>query len=51
MDHPASRERIDLLQDEVDSSPYKDVKDSPETIHEFNMIRQSSWAIWPIRIR
>ncbi len=39
MDHPASRERIDLLQDEVNASPYKDVKDSPEAMHEFNMIR------------
>ena len=39
MDHPASRERIDLLQDEVDSSPYKDVKDSPAAQHEFNMIQ------------
>jgi predicted Zn-dependent protease len=39
MDHPASRERIDLLQDEVDASPYKDAKDSPAAIHEFNMIR------------
>src|SRR5437016_8986029 len=27
-DHPASRERIDLLQRLVDASPYKDVKDS-----------------------
>ncbi|HEV2560867.1 MAG TPA: M48 family metalloprotease [Rhizomicrobium sp.] len=38
-DHPASRERIDLLQQLVDASPYKDVKDSPESVHEFHMIQ------------
>ncbi len=38
-DHPLSRERIDLLQQLVESSPYKDVKDSPETIHEFHLIQ------------
>jgi predicted Zn-dependent protease len=38
-DHPADRERIDLLQREVDASPYRDVPDSPESIHEFRMIQ------------
>ncbi|HWA29449.1 MAG TPA: M48 family metalloprotease [Rhizomicrobium sp.] len=38
-DHPADRERIDLLQQEVDASPYKDVPDSPEAIKEFHMIQ------------
>ncbi|MGH9808578.1 MAG: M48 family metalloprotease, partial [Terriglobia bacterium] len=38
-DHPADRERIDLLQREVDSSPYKNVPDSPEVTHEFHMIQ------------
>ncbi len=38
-DHPADRERIDLLQREVDASPYRDVPDSPESIHEFHMIQ------------
>ena len=38
-DHPADRERIDLLEREVDASPYKDVPDSPESIHEFRMIQ------------
>ncbi len=37
MDHPASRERIELLQRLVDASPYKDVKDSPEAMHAFHM--------------
>lgn len=39
MDHPASRERIDLLQRLVDASPYKDVKDSPEAVHAFRMVQ------------
>jgi predicted Zn-dependent protease len=39
MDHPASRERIDLLQRLVDASPYKDVKDSPEAVHAFLMVQ------------
>jgi predicted Zn-dependent protease len=38
-DHPADRERIDLLEREVDASPYRDVPDSPESIHEFRMIQ------------
>lgn len=39
MDHPASRDRIDLLQRLVDASPYKDVKDSPEAVHAFRMVQ------------
>ncbi len=39
MDHPATRERIDLLQRLVDASPYKDVKDSPEAVHAFRMVQ------------
>lgn len=38
-DHPASRERIDALEQLVESSPYKDVKDSPEVVHEFHLIQ------------
>jgi predicted Zn-dependent protease len=38
-DHPADRERIDLLTREVDASPYKDVPDSPAVIHEFHMVQ------------
>jgi len=38
-DHPADRQRIDELEREVDSSPYRDTKDSPETVHEFHMIQ------------
>ena len=38
-DHPADRERIDLLERAVNSSPYRDVQDSPESVHEFHMIQ------------
>ena len=38
-DHPLSRERIDLLQQLVDASPYKDMKDSPEAMHQFRLIQ------------
>ncbi len=38
-DHPADRERIDLLQRLADASPYRNTKDSPETVHEFQMIQ------------
>jgi predicted Zn-dependent protease len=39
MDHPLSRERIDDLQQLVDASPYKDVKDSPEAILKFQLVQ------------
>jgi predicted Zn-dependent protease len=39
LDHPLSRERIDLLQQLVDKSPYKDVKDSPEAILKFELVQ------------
>ncbi len=38
-DHPADRQRIDQLQNRVDASPWKNVKDSPAAIHEFHMIQ------------
>ncbi|HEY5048639.1 MAG TPA: M48 family metalloprotease [Rhizomicrobium sp.] len=38
-DHPADRERIDLMEREVEASPYRDVPDSPEAVHEFHMIQ------------
>lgn len=38
-DHPADRQRIDDLETRVEASPYKDVPDSPEAIHEFHMIQ------------
>ena len=38
-DHPADRERIAELEDRVNASPYKNVKDSPAAVHEFHMIQ------------
>jgi predicted Zn-dependent protease len=38
-DHPADRERVDLLQREAEASPYRDKPDSPEAVHEFRMIQ------------
>ena len=38
-DHPADRDRIDLMQREVEASPYRDVPDSPEAVHEFHMLQ------------
>ena len=39
LDHPLSRERIDMLQQLVDASPYKDIKDSPEAVHRFQLVQ------------
>lgn len=39
LDHPLSRERIDMLQQLVDKSPYKDVKDSPEAVLKFQLVQ------------
>jgi predicted Zn-dependent protease len=38
-DHPADRDRIDLMEREVNASPYRDVPDSPESVREFHMIQ------------
>ncbi len=38
-DHPASRDRVELLQREADDSPYRDVPDSPQAIHAFEMVK------------
>ncbi len=38
-DHPADRERVELLQNEADASPYRDVPDSPQSIHAFEMVK------------
>ena len=37
--HPAPTERINALQELVDASPYRDVKDSPENQYAFDMLR------------
>ena len=37
--HPVGRERIASLETAVEASPYKDVKDTPEAMHAFQMIQ------------
>jgi predicted Zn-dependent protease len=37
--HPVGQERVDDLQAGVDASPYKDVKDSPQVTHTFEMVQ------------
>lgn len=39
MSHPADRTRVALLQSEADASPYRDVPDSPQAIHAFEMVK------------
>ena len=38
-DHPADRDRVALLQEEADASPYRDVPDSPASIHAYEMVK------------
>jgi predicted Zn-dependent protease len=38
-DHPADRERVANLQEIAEASPYRDVPDSPQAIHAFQMVK------------
>jgi predicted Zn-dependent protease len=38
-DHPADRDRVANLQEQADASPYRDVPDSPQAIHAFEMVK------------
>ncbi len=38
-DHPVDRDRVALLQEEADASPYRDVPDSPQAIHAYEMVK------------
>jgi predicted Zn-dependent protease len=38
-DHPADRERVANLQELAEASPYRDVPDSPQAIHAFQMVK------------
>lgn len=38
-DHPADRDRVALLQEEADASPYRDVPDSPQAVHAYEMVK------------
>jgi predicted Zn-dependent protease len=37
--HPASRDRVDLMLQEANASPYRDVPDSPASVHAFQMVK------------
>jgi predicted Zn-dependent protease len=37
--HPASRERVENLRTIADASPYRDVPDSPQAVHAFEMVK------------
>ena len=39
VDHPAGQDRVSQLQDIVDASPYRDVKDAPQVEHTFEMVQ------------
>ena len=38
-DHPADRDRVVLMQEQADASPYRDVPDSPQAIHAYEMVK------------
>jgi len=38
-DHPADRDRVMALQEIADASPYRDVPDSPTSVHAFQMVK------------
>jgi predicted Zn-dependent protease len=38
-DHPADRDRVTLMQEQADASPYRDVPDSPQAIHAYEMVK------------
>lgn len=37
--HPADRLRVALMEKEANDSPYRDVPDSPASVHAFNMVK------------
>lgn len=38
-DHPADRDRVANMRELVDASPYRDVPDSPQSVHSFQMVK------------
>ncbi|HEX4272016.1 MAG TPA: M48 family metalloprotease [Rhizomicrobium sp.] len=39
VDHPVGQDRVFDLKDKVDASPYREVQDSPESLHTFQMVQ------------
>lgn len=37
--HPADRDRVALMEGEANASPYRDVPDSPASVHAFRMVK------------
>ena len=38
-DHPVDQDRLSAIQDKVEASPWRDVKDSPQVTHTFEMVQ------------
>ncbi len=48
--HPASRDRVSLMQKVADASPYRDVPDSPASIHAFMMVKAKVYGfLMPVK--
>jgi predicted Zn-dependent protease len=57
VDHPSGQDRVFDLKDMVDASPYREVQDSPEALHTFQMVQaklggfvlpvKEALATWP----
>lgn len=39
VDHPSGQDRVFDLNDVVEASPYRDVQDSPQALHQFQMVQ------------
>jgi predicted Zn-dependent protease len=39
VDHPAGQDRVFDLNDKVEASPYREVQDSPQSLHTFQMVQ------------
>lgn len=50
VDHPAGQDRVFDLADMVEASPYREVQDSPESVHTFQMVQAKlAGFILPVR--
>ena len=39
VDHPSGQDRVFDLNDAVEASPYREVQDSPQSLHQFQMVQ------------
>ena len=50
VDHPSGQDRVFDLNDMVESSPYREVQDSPESLHTFQMVQAKlAGFVLPVR--